>query len=618
MSQQKPLVSFVVLTWNTLDETLVCLESIRKQTYPNYEIIVIDNGSPADQKQVLRTIKDITFIDFPTNTGFTGGQIAGAKVAKGAYLALVNNDSVIAPDWCDLAVQAITSKPRIGVVGGRAYDWNDSLKLKAFDTTNSFYSYQVVNRSNGHTSTLRTGEIEMSVSSISGAAVLINTKAIEGVGYFDDRFFAYYEETDLFARMKRAGWQILYEPQLHVWHKIAQSTSGKPGFYLYHMHRNRFMFAVKNFDGRFLWTFLGAYTKEWIRSILGLLRHGSKTVLEQRMRAKAGWWNLLHAPVTFWRRHQVRQLGPDYSKLLETDALEDVTVIVPCYNYAAYVEETLTSIVQQTVLPSEVIIIDDGSTDNSLEVIQKSVKRLARSYPQIVFTVLNQKNKGVVATKNRGLELARSQWTIFLDADDTLNKQYVQKCITAQRAHNADVVYTDMQMFGAIDAIQTVLPYNKYRLRSVNFIHNSSLFRTSLLRQVGGYNEQMNLGFEDWELNLKLSKLTDKFYYLPEPLLNYRRHEGASRDNNAQQKLTLVTRLIEQLHPELFDLRYCWWFETNRLLASLKIVTAYPFRMAKHTYYHSIMGLDRRARNSRSLRRVATGLRTIKNRGKKA
>lgn len=252
---KKCLVSFVVLNWNGIDDTLLCLESIRKQTIKNYEIIVVDNGSAEEQKQILNKIADIILVDLPKNTGFTGGQIAALEKAQGEYIALINNDAVIAPDWAQKAVDTLGANPDVAAVGGRAYDWNDKQGQKPFSKTNSFYSYQVVSLRTGHTRTLQSGNNIVSVNSISGSGVMISRKAIERVGYFDNRFFAYYEETDLFARMKRAGYKIIYNPGMGTWHKIAQSTRSKPGFYLYYMHRNRFIFAAKNYDFRFLLSF---------------------------------------------------------------------------------------------------------------------------------------------------------------------------------------------------------------------------------------------------------------------------------------------------------------------------------------------------------------------------
>lgn len=609
----KANVSFIILNWNGLADTLECIKSIKNQIYDSYEIIVVDNGSDKSQKEHLRRLSGISLIDLPKNTGFTGGQIAALKAASGKYLALINNDAVIARDWCMKALEIMQSDSNIAAIGGRAYDWNEANDLHAFNENNTYSSYQVVNPVSGHCSTLKTGAVATPVNSISGAAVLVNRKIIDQVGYFDDSFFAYYEETDLFARMKRAGYLIMYCPDLKVWHKIGQSTKSEPSFYLYQMHRNRFKFALKNFDTRNAFSFLRFYfINEWGRSLLSYIHHGSKTAIEQRMLIKAGFWNLSHLINTLSSRHKTRRLGYNYSKSLGNDAGEDISVIIPCYNYADFVEEAISSAANQTLSPTIITVINDGSTDNSLEQITKVVNKLSYTHSHIEFNIIDQENRGIIATKNRGINEARTLWTIFLDADDILESNYLEKCVALRKIEKADVVYTDMQMFGAVDYSQKVLPYNKYRLRAVNFIHNSALYRTQLLKSIGGYNKEFSIGFEDWELNLNLSKITKRFSYIPEPLLLYRRHSGSSRDNNAQQKIEIVVKLLEKLHPELYNLRYYFWLETSRAIDSLKQLIKYPFYLLRHTYYHGLMFVDRRSNNNKLLRQLLVRLRAIK------
>lgn len=610
------LVSFVVLNWNGIEDTLTCIDSINNQSHKNFEIIVVDNGSEVSQKERLKTLPDIRLIDLPKNTGFTGGQLAAYNIAKGEYIALINNDCVIAVNWCERALKLFRDGRKIAAIGGRAYDWNESNGDKPFLSSKSFYSHQVVNPITGHSPTLRTGKTKTSVSSISGAAVMISREAIEKVGYFDKRFFAYYEETDLFARMKRAGYLIIYNPSLETWHKIAQSTRSNPGFYLYFMHRNRFMFAVKNYDNTNLWKFIRYYfLREWVGALLHVSRKTYNSDIEQKMLVRAGIWNILHLLPTLKARQKVQKLGSTYTKLLDKDASEDVSIIIPCYNYAQYVAEAIGSAASQSLQPSEIVVIDDGSTDGSAKVIKNIIDRLAIKYPSIEFSFLTQENSGIVATKNRGIDIAKGQWIVFLDADDILEREYLEKCMSIQKNSKADIVYTDMQMFGAVDWNQKVLPYNRFQLRSVNFIHNSSLYRASMLRAVGGYSPEFSIGFEDWELNLKLSKITKKFIYLPESLLLYRRHEGASRDNNAQQKLVIVVKLLEKTHPELYNLRYYWWLESKRALDGGKAILKYPYLMLKHAYFHTIMALDRHAKKHRPVKVIMNSLRSLKKGG---
>ena len=187
----KPLVSIVILNWNGLEDTKLCLESVRNLKYPNYEIIVVDNGSNKDDKDYLSDLGDITYISNRKNKGFTGGHIDGYKSAKGDYILLLNNDAVIDSSYLDEALPVFDDS-KVAVVGGRSYFWNNDEPL--FDTSNKFYSYMTVDPITAET-TLQTSDYGciQEVNSVSGAAVVVRRSMIEEVGYLWAPFFAYYE-----------------------------------------------------------------------------------------------------------------------------------------------------------------------------------------------------------------------------------------------------------------------------------------------------------------------------------------------------------------------------------------------------------------------------------------
>lgn len=591
----KKRISFVVLNWNGIHDTLPCLESIRKQTITDFEIIVVDNGSEHNQKETLRGIKDITLVDLPINTGFTGGQIAGLEKASGDYIALINNDAVIAPDWAKNALKAFKTAgfENIAAVGGRAYSWDETKNEKPFSTKNPFYSYQVVDPTTGHTRTLAYGNKTVSVNSISGSGVMISQEAINKAGYFDPDFFAYYEETDLFARFKRVGFTIIYEPTVHTWHKIAQSTRSKPDFYLYQMHRNRFLFAVKNYDKPYLRHFLLAYNKEWLFALASVIRHGKKNRIEQKNIVKAGIWNLSHILSTLKKRRLVQKQGGTYSSLLFNDAWESISVVIPAYNYQRYIAEAIESVLSQTLRPDQVIVIDDGSTDKTLEIINRYKKEI---------TVVSQKNSGVIQTKNNGLDMAIGEWVVFFDADDILDKKYLKTLAKEARLHHADVVYTAMEFIGAETGIFTSRPYSKSSLMNGNYIHNSALIRKELLVQTGGYKKELHFGYEDWELYLALAAINARFYYVADPLFYYRRHETTSRDLGAQSKLEHAKAEIELLHPELYNRRH-------KIYSSLYAIITFglrrtPVQVIKDIRYIFVTKLDNLSKNSRPLEKL--------------
>ena len=136
------LVSVVIVNWNGLEDTKLCLEHTRKQTYRNIEIIIVDNGSTDGSVDYLRTVKDIKLVENPQNLGFTGGHIAGYKASRGDFILLLNNDAIMDSRYIENAVISMRSDKKIGAIGGRAYLWDETNPL--FDTTNQFYAYQII------------------------------------------------------------------------------------------------------------------------------------------------------------------------------------------------------------------------------------------------------------------------------------------------------------------------------------------------------------------------------------------------------------------------------------------------------------------------------------------
>ena len=266
-ANSQPLVSIVILNWNGLEDTKLCLEHVRNLDYSNYEIIVVDNGSSQDQKDYLANLNDIVFIDNPTNRGFAGGQADGYKQAKGDFILLLNNDAVIDKNYLKNALPMFDD-PKVAAVGGRSYFWNENEDI--FDTKNHFYSYMDVHPITAET-TLQTSDFGsiQEVNTISGAAALIRKSVVDQVGYLWEPFFAYYEETDLFARIKRAGYKVLYNPKLHIWHKNGASSDSQGGsyFFYYHIFRNRYMYAIRNFDDNYFKLFKKSYYRQALVSV---------------------------------------------------------------------------------------------------------------------------------------------------------------------------------------------------------------------------------------------------------------------------------------------------------------------------------------------------------------
>jgi len=568
---KKPLVSFVVVNWDGLANTKECLQSIRKTTFESYEIVVVDNGSRDGSKEYFTSQKNIRFVDLPKNTGFTGGHLAGANVAQGKYLAILNNDLVIDKNWLARGLETLERHRSAALVGGKGFYWND--KNPAYNTQNEFYSYQEVDPVSGYTKTLLTGEDECSVDAISGAALLIDRKAFEKVGYLDDDFFAYYEETDLIARLKRAGYEAYYNPTMHTWHQVAASSGGgESDFYLRQMHRNRYFFAYKNYDPLNLRRFLSLYSGEVSRArIKKLLR---RTDRESTARLAAYKEVKEQKKTLEEKRRQVLKLGETYNSKLGAYKPQDVTIIIPCYNYGAYVREAIDSALKQSIKPTRIIVINDGSTDNSLAEIKKF-----KDNPLI--EIVNKKNEGVIAAKNLGISMSKTYWTMFLDADDTIDEDTLRIMLkSVATVGHADVVYSDMKLFGAISDYFRARPFQPSSFLAKNYVNNTTLINTTSLKRSGGYKEIMAGGIEDWELYITLFEQGAQFRYIPQPLVNYRQHGDALRSRNSELQDIENGRkhyaLIQSIHPGVFKKHTAGYGKIIRLASAGYLLLRHP------------------------------------------
>lgn len=535
---QFPLVSFVVLNWNGLNDTKECIISINQLNYPNKELIIVDNGSTDGSKDYFRTLNDIKYVDLPSNTGFTGGHIAGRKIAKGEYLAIINNDLVLDENWVNACLQTFERHEDAAIVGGKAYKWDRNNPV--YDSNNEFYSYQEVDLDTGYTRTMLVGETEQCVDSISGAALLIKQACLKSMGYLDNDFFAYYEETDLIARLMRKGFKTYYNPDAHTWHKIAASTKDDSSFYLYMMHRNRYFYAVKNFDGKYLHRFLKNYRRQVIASYFRYFRN--RKDIDAKCRIKAYSWVHRHNELIQAARAKVQKLGGSYTDNLRASEHKDVTIVIPCYNYGEYVSDAIDTALKQTVPPLKIIVINDGSTDKSKKVID-------RYKDNRLIEIIHKPNTGVIDSKNLGIKLSKTYWTVFLDADDKLARTFVEKTLKMARNGANDIVYTDMQLFGAVNDTFRARHFSTHTLLKTNYINNSTLIKTSLLKQVGGYKPEMHHGLEDWELYVTLVEAGAKPQYLPLPLVKYRQHQGAlSRNMQGYSREKELVGQIKALH----------------------------------------------------------------------
>nr|WP_298929758.1 glycosyltransferase family 2 protein [uncultured Allomuricauda sp.] len=244
----KPLVSIITINYNESEVTSDLLQSIRGLTYPNYEIIVVDNASPNDNPDSIKEkYPEVNLIKSKENLGFAGGNNLGLKQAKGDYLLFINNDTIVPKGFIEPLVETLQEDKTIGMVSPKIkFHWDPTLIQYAGYTPMSHWTIR--NNSIGYHQKDdgdfdRAGETQ----SIHGAAMMVPKSVVENVGMMTEIYFLYYEEHDWAEMVKRAGYKIYYQPKSHILHKESVSTGKFSPLKTYYISRNRILFARRNF-----------------------------------------------------------------------------------------------------------------------------------------------------------------------------------------------------------------------------------------------------------------------------------------------------------------------------------------------------------------------------------
>lgn len=242
-----PRVAIILVNYRGARDTLECLDSLTRLTYPERDVIVVDQNSGDGSAALIREQHPWAhLIENPVNDGFTGGNNAGMRLAlaRGAdYLLLLNNDTVVDPGFLEPLVALAESDARIGVVGPQILYHGDPEII--------WSSGGAVNW-RGHSRLLHEGEPDApggeprEADFVTGCALMIKRAVLEKVGLLDERYFIYYEETDLCARVRAAGYRVLCEPRARIWHKVSRTFGQDSEFTLYYMRRNVLLYLGRH------------------------------------------------------------------------------------------------------------------------------------------------------------------------------------------------------------------------------------------------------------------------------------------------------------------------------------------------------------------------------------
>ncbi len=247
----RPLVSIITVNYNHSEVTCDLIESINKMTYPNIEIIVVDNDSPDDSPFDIKSrFPNVIMTPSPINYGFAAGNNYGIMKARGKYVLLLNNDTVVTKDFLEPLVDKMEADPTIGAV---------SPKIRYFHTPDTIqyagatpYNLRTMrNRAIGFAEK-DNGQYEedRKTAYAHGAAMMVPIEVIKKVGMMSYAYFLYYEEADWCYRIKEAGYKIFYIHNSLIFHKESIATGKQSPLKIFYQTRNRIVFLRRNVQGK--------------------------------------------------------------------------------------------------------------------------------------------------------------------------------------------------------------------------------------------------------------------------------------------------------------------------------------------------------------------------------
>lgn len=303
-NKSKDKVSIIILNWNGWEDTIECLESLYQITYPNYNVIVVDNSSEDDSIERIKEYregrikvestffnydpsnkpikiieytreetetdggKEREILDLPSNRkmilikndknyGFAEGNNIGMRYALKAlssdYILLLNNDTVVDKEFLDELVKVAEDNPNIGILGPKIYYYNSN-KIN--------FAGGVLFRKIGQSFHIGLHAIDKGqfdelkeVDFITGCALLVKKEVIEKIGLLNTDYFAYFEDLDWNVKAHKRGYKIMFVPKAKIWHKASSTSGYMSPTYTYFHTRNRILFVRKNaskFDFIFL------------------------------------------------------------------------------------------------------------------------------------------------------------------------------------------------------------------------------------------------------------------------------------------------------------------------------------------------------------------------------
>lgn len=239
-------LSVIIPNWNGKDMLKTCLASLKKQTFKDFEVVVVDNGSiDGSVNYIEKFFPEVKLVKLPKNTGFAPAVNLGIKICVGEMIMLLNNDTEVDKDCLKLLVNTATVKKEVGFIAAKILNFKNR---NIIDSAGDYIDAV------GHSDNIGRGEKDGEKFSkpgfiflATGGGTLFKREVFEKIGFFDHDFFAYMEDVDFCLRAQLRGIKGWYEPKAKIYHIHKATSSRNPGFTEYLQYRNMTITVLKNF-----------------------------------------------------------------------------------------------------------------------------------------------------------------------------------------------------------------------------------------------------------------------------------------------------------------------------------------------------------------------------------
>ncbi len=263
-----------------------------------------------------------------------------------------------------------------------------------------------------------------------------------------------------------------------------------------------------------------------------------------------------------------------------------VSIIVPCYKQAHFLNESLQSVLDQSYTYWECVVVNDGSPDNTAEVAQQWCEKDSR------FSYLYKENGGLPSTRNAGIKKSKGAFIVALDADDILHPDFLMQLVPELKSNDALGIVSCYRYFFTKNKTNIISEYKAsgstyHDLMFENKLMPSSMFRKKCWEDVGGYDESMIKGFEDWEFWISITKRGWEFKFVEAFLFYYRKAKKSmlvdTLNHHAESNMEYIFRKHKELYTAYFDntAEVLFYYIKTHRVGKMEIKNSVEYRIGK-------------------------------------